>query len=123
MVSIHANAGGLWGGYLRVGGTSTYYHNPFWAPYAEYVYKRLLQLDLEEFGVVGSFNYKVTRITAMPAILVEQAFLTHAGDEEKLASESFRTEMAYKIFDGIRDYIQFMRDRGSRPDNESSSPH
>jgi len=105
-ISIHANAGG--GGYLRVEGTSTYYNNPFWAGFADKVYKRLLELDLEEFGMVGSFNYKVTRITEMPSILVEQAFLSHAEDEEKLASQEFRSDMAQKIYLGILDYLKGM---------------
>lgn len=110
-ISIHANAGGGRGGYLGVSGTSTYYHNPFWAPLAENVYDRLLETDLDEFGVIGSFNYRVTRMTEMPAILVEQAFLSNAEDEEKLADENFRTEMAQKIYEGIIDYLKFMRDK------------
>ena len=40
LISIHANAGGT--GYLQVAGTSTYWHNPFWAPLAEHIYDRLL---------------------------------------------------------------------------------
>ena len=103
-LSIHANAGG--GGYLRVEGTSTYYNNPFWSNFADNVYKRLLELDLDEFGMVGSFNYKVIRITEMPSILVEQAFLSHAVDEEKLASQKFRCKMAHKIYKGILDYLK-----------------
>jgi len=103
-ISIHANAGG--GGYLRVEGTSTYYHNTLWSNFADKVYKRLLELDLEEFGMVGSFNYKVIRITEMPSILVEQAFLSHAEDEEKLAQQEFRCKMAHKIYKGILDYLK-----------------
>ena len=107
-VSIHANAGNTSRGYLRVGGTSTYYHNPFWSPFAEMVYDRLLDLDLQEFGVVGSFNYTVTRMASRPAILVEQAFMSHAEDEEKLASPDFRQAMAEKIFEGIKRYYEYM---------------
>jgi N-acetylmuramoyl-L-alanine amidase len=110
-ISIHANAGGGRGGYLGVSGTSTYYHNPFWAPLAKNIYDRLLELDLNEFGVIGSFNYRVTRMTEMPSILVEQAFLSHAEDEEKLADENFRAQMAQKIYDGIIDYLNFVREK------------
>ena len=108
LVSIHANAAALWGGYLRVGGTSTYYHNPFWAKFAEIVYNKLLELNLAEFGVVGSFNYTVTRMSSRPAILVEKAFLSHAEDEEKLARESFRQEIAQKIYEGIVEFVEYM---------------
>jgi N-acetylmuramoyl-L-alanine amidase len=106
-VSIHANAGG--GGYLRVAGTSTYYNNPFWAPLAENIYDRLLELKLKEFGVVGSFNYTPIRLSEMPSILVEQAFMSNAEDEEKLADPQFRQQMAQKISEGITDYLKSMK--------------
>jgi N-acetylmuramoyl-L-alanine amidase len=106
LISIHANAGGR--GYLSTGGTSTYWHNPFWAPLAESIYARLLETGLPEFGVVGSFNYTVTRTSQMPAILVEQAFMTNAEDEEKLADPLFRQLMAEKICEGITDYLRQM---------------
>ena len=102
-VSIHANAGG--GGYLRVQGTSTYYHNPFWSGFATRVYDRLLELGLGEFGVVGSFNYRITRMSSRPAILVEQAFMSHAEDEERLAADDFRRRIAEQIFAGIADFV------------------
>lgn len=108
LVSIHANAGGSSRGYLRTGGTSTYYHNPFWAPFAERVYDSLLDLELEEFGVVGSFNYRVTRTAALPAVLVEQAFMSHAEDEEKLADPAFRQLVAERVFAGLSDYLDYM---------------
>lgn len=103
LISIHANAGGR--GYLSVSGTSTYWHNPFWAPLAQTIYDRLLETGLQEFGVVGSFNYTVTRASQLPAVLVEQAFMSHAEDEEKLADPEFRQLMAEKICAGIVDYL------------------
>lgn len=103
LISIHANAGGR--GYLSAGGTSTYWHNPFWAPLAQTIYDRLLETGLGEFGVVGTFNYTVTRASQMPAVLVEQAFMTNAEDEEKLADPEFRQLEAEKIFQGIIDYL------------------
>jgi N-acetylmuramoyl-L-alanine amidase len=107
LISIHANAGGR--GYLSVAGTSTYWHNPFWAPLAQTVYDRLLETGLAEFGVVGSFNYTVTRASQLPAVLVEQAFMSHAEDEEKLADPAFRQMEAEKIYAGIIDYLGMMQ--------------
>jgi len=106
LISIHANAGGR--GYLSVAGTSTYWHNPFWAPLAQTIYDRMLETGLEEFGVVGAFNYTVTRASQLPAVLVEQAFMTHAEDEEKLADPEFRQQMAVKIYEGLVDYLKYM---------------
>ncbi len=108
LISIHANSAAPRGDYLRVGGVSTYYHNPFWADFGEIMYDELLELPLDEFGVVGSFNYLVTRMSSRPAILVEQGFMSHAGDEEKLASAEFRGRMAQRIFQGMLRYLEFM---------------
>jgi N-acetylmuramoyl-L-alanine amidase len=107
-ISIHANSSGSGGGYLGVSGTSHFYHNPFWAPLAEMIHNNVLEMDISEFGVVGSFNYTVTRMSEMPAILVEQAFMSHAEDEEKLADEEFRMEMAEKICEGIIEFVEYM---------------
>jgi N-acetylmuramoyl-L-alanine amidase len=107
LISIHANAGGR--GFMSAGGTSTYWHNPFWAPLAQTIYDRLLEAGLPEFGVVGSFNYTVTRASQLPAVLVEQAFMTNAEDEEKLADPDFRQLEAEKICEGIIDYLRDLR--------------
>jgi N-acetylmuramoyl-L-alanine amidase len=108
LISIHANSANPRGDYLRVGGVSTYYHNPFWADFAEIMYEELLVLPLDEFGVVGSFNYLVTRMSSRPAILVEQGFMSHAEDEEKLADPEFRNKLAEHIFLGMVEYLEFM---------------
>ena len=107
LISIHANAGGR--GYLSVAGTSTYWNNPLWAPLAQAIYDRLLEAGLGEYGVVGSFNYTPIRASQLPAILVEQAFMSHAGDEEKLADPDFRQLEAQKIYEGIIDYLKQMK--------------
>lgn len=102
-LSIHSNSSG--GGYLGANGVSTYYHNALWEPFARSVYTELLALPLKEFGMVGSFNYHVTRMSSQPSILVELAFLSHAEDEEKLASPAFRQQLAEQIFAGIKRYL------------------
>jgi N-acetylmuramoyl-L-alanine amidase len=45
----------------------------------------------------------------MPSILVEQAFMSNAEDEEKLADPQFRQQMAQKISEGITDYLKSMK--------------
>ncbi|HDZ42153.1 MAG TPA: N-acetylmuramoyl-L-alanine amidase [Bacteroidetes bacterium] len=104
LISIHAIAGGR--GYRSVDGTSTYWHNPFRAPLGHVIYDRLLKLELDEFGVVGSFNYTLTRVSQMPSVLVEQAFLSHAEDKERLAGPVSRQQMVQKIYEGILDFLQ-----------------
>ena len=110
LVSIHANAGGTANGYLGANGVSTYYNNPFWGDFARVVYRSLLELPLQEFGCVGSFNYRVIRMSSRPAILVELAFLSHAGDEEKLFLPEFRQQLAEKILAGVTKFAASMRE-------------
>jgi N-acetylmuramoyl-L-alanine amidase len=105
-ISIHANAAG--GGFLRAGGTSMFYHDPFWAPLASSIYGQMLDLGFGEFGTVGSFNYRPTRMSSMPAVLVEQAFMTHAEDEEFLASAAGRQAIAEKVLAGL---LQWLKDQ------------
>jgi len=107
-LSIHANSSEPTNEFLGTSGTSTFYHNPFWAKLAEKVFDKLIELDIKPFGSVGSFNYRVTRMSEMPAILVEQAFLSHAEDEEKLFDDNFRKNMAEKIYEGLINYLEYM---------------
>lgn len=108
--SIHANSSDPENEFLGTSGTCTFYHNSFWAKLAEKIFGKLIELDLKPFGAVGSFNYRVTRMSDMPAILVEQAFLSHAEDEEKLNDDNFRHQMAEKIYDGLIEYLRYMKD-------------
>lgn len=106
--SIHANSSEPIDEYLGTNGTCTFYNNPYWAPLAEKVFHKLIELKLAPFGSVGSFNYRVSRINEMPSILIEQAFMSHAEDEEKLADDNFRNQMAQKIYEGLIEYLKYM---------------
>jgi len=106
--SIHANASEPVTEFLGASGTSIFYHNSFWAKFSEFVFNELVELKLKPFGSVGSFNYRVTRMSEMPSILVEMAFMSHAEDEEKLADDNFRDKMAQKIYEGLINYLKYM---------------
>lgn len=108
-ISIHANSSEPENEFLGASGTCTFYHNLFWAKLAEKIFYRMTELGFKPFGSVGSFNYRVTRMSEMPSILVEQAFMSHAEDEEKLADDDFRMKMAEKIYSGIIDYLKYMK--------------
>ncbi len=58
-------------------------------------------VNLRNRGLVESPNIVVLKRTAMPAALVECAFITCERDREILASETKRAEMAQAICDGI----------------------
>ena len=107
-VSLHANATDTRNGFLRVAGTSTFYKHATGRDAAAAVLRRMLELTgLDDFGRVGNFNYAPIRlVTAMPAILVEQAFMSHPGDEARLLDPAFRAITARAVRMGLEDFLR-----------------
>jgi N-acetylmuramoyl-L-alanine amidase len=107
-VSLHANATDTSAGFLRSAGVATFYKHASGRDLAAAVQKRLLeQTGLDDFGLVGGFNYAPIRlVTWMPAVLVEQAFMTHPGDEARLLDPAFRALMARAIRLGLEDFLR-----------------
>jgi len=110
-ISVHANAAGHQRGYLSVSGTSTYYKYPFCRDFAEAIHARLLEITkLGDFGNVGNFNYYPLRTdTWMPAMLVEQAFMSNPEDEAKMLDPGFRQEMMRAVVLGTEDWLNHIR--------------
>lgn len=110
-ISIHANAAGTAGGYLRVSGTSTYYKHSLSRDLSAAIHARLLEkTGLGDFGNVGNFNYTPIRTTWMPAMLVELAFMSNPEDEAKMLDPAFRQVMAEAIRLGMEDYLNSVRE-------------
>jgi N-acetylmuramoyl-L-alanine amidase len=107
-VSVHANASDTSSGFLRSAGSSTYYKHSSSRDLAAAVQRRLLeQTGLDDFGLVGNFNYAPIRlVTWAPAILVEQAFMSHPGDEAKLLDPAFRAQLARAVRMGLEDFLR-----------------
>ncbi|MDP2005583.1 MAG: N-acetylmuramoyl-L-alanine amidase [Rubrivivax sp.] len=110
-VSVHANASDTSGGFLRVAGASTFYKHPPHRELAAAVQRRVLeQTGLDDFGVVGNFNYTPLRLTTwMPAVLVEQAFVSHPADEARLLDPAFRARLARAVRLGLEDHLRSVR--------------
>ena len=53
---------------------------------------------------VKQAGFYVLRGTQMPAILVETAFLSHAGEEAKLNQPRFQKQVADAVYNGVKDY-------------------
>jgi len=106
VLSIHCNAGGS---PLRPMGTSTYYRHIENRPLAQVVLKRMLDLNLNNFGMVGNFNFSLIAPTDYPAILVETIFMSSLPDEEQLASPEFQRKMMVKVALGLEDYIKMVK--------------
>ena len=107
VISIHCNAGG---GPLSSLGTSTYYRYNAFKPLAEDILGYLLQMDgVNNFGMVGNFNFSLSAITDSPCVLVETLFISSLAEEEKLADPQFRKEMMENVAKGLNDYIKECR--------------
>ncbi len=67
----------------------------------------LIQNDLINRGLKGE-NLAVLRLTKMPAVLVEVAFLSNKNEGELLANCNFRDRCAKGISDGVTKYTSLL---------------
>jgi N-acetylmuramoyl-L-alanine amidase len=72
---------------------------------AEYIQNELNDLLGTRNRGVKQAPFRVLMRTAMPAVLVETAFISNAAEEKKLQNEEFQDKIAYAIFNGISKFI------------------
>ncbi len=90
-------------------GTSSYYYHPQSRPLAAAIQKRLLEkLKLQNYGLFYD-NLAVCRITQMPSVLIEPAFIMHPEEEAMLSTAEFRGKTASAIVSGIEDFYKRAR--------------
>lgn len=109
-VSIHMNANTS----AQLSGTTTYYARSSAngaerlaksRRLAEHLQSALVSaLRLEDKGVRQA-DFVVLRETAMPAVLIEAAFLSNPAEERLMATEQFRENTARAIVQGIGAYL------------------
>lgn len=102
-VSIHNNSGCS---PFSAPGTAALYKHVFDRPLAASICRRLLELDVPLFGLVGNFNFSLNGPTDYPNMLVEGLFMSSLEEESMLADPDFRTKMANKIYLGLEDYLK-----------------
>lgn len=99
-VSIHCNASVS----PSVRGSSIYW----WKPQDRLLAQNLDVLDeslgFEQDGLIQN-NFAVLRLTSMPAVLVETAFLTNPVEGALLAKPQIRQRIAEKLADGLGQYM------------------
>ena len=71
--------------------------------------RRLLELDVTFYGLVGNFNFSLNGPTDYPNMLVEGLFMSSLEEENLLADPEFRTRMARQIMLGLEDYMREAR--------------
>ncbi len=105
LVSIHANSVGNSSDPELSKGTSAYYRHLGFQSLATIVYGKMLELGLDQFGVVGSFNFTLNAPTQLPSVLVETAFISNPEDEILLLNDNFRTSIARQIAKGVEEFV------------------
>jgi N-acetylmuramoyl-L-alanine amidase len=105
LISIHHNASSN----LNAKGASTYYRYLGFKPLSVAIQERMLDLGLNDFGNIGSFNFSLNGPTEYPNCLVEVAFLSNEADEKRINDPHFQKDVAKKIRLGINDWLKMAR--------------
>jgi N-acetylmuramoyl-L-alanine amidase len=105
LISIHHNASSN----LNAKGASTYYRYLGFKSLSAAIQERMLDLGLNDFGNIGSFNFSLNGPTEYPNCLVEVAFLSNEADEKRINDPRFQKEVAKKIRQGINDWLKMAR--------------
>jgi N-acetylmuramoyl-L-alanine amidase len=103
LVSIHLNSTG---DPIRVSGTSSFYRYIGFRGLSNAIHKRMLELGLKDQGNNGSFNFMLNSPIEYPNALVETLFLSNPEDEMKILDENFQQQIAEKIVQGIKDFLE-----------------
>jgi N-acetylmuramoyl-L-alanine amidase len=103
LISIHLNSSG---DPIRTTGTSTFYRYIGFRNLSNSIYKRMLELGLKEYGNNSSFNFMLNSPIEYPNALVETLFVSNPEDEMKIMDENFQQQIAEKIVEGIKDFLE-----------------
>jgi N-acetylmuramoyl-L-alanine amidase len=103
LLSIHLNSSA---DPVRIKGVSTYYKHIGYRTFTQAILQEMLGMGLAEFGNVGNFNFILNGFTEFPNALVETLFISHPEDETNVLNLEYRRQMAEKIRDGIKNWLQ-----------------
>jgi len=104
LVSIHANSLGYGSDPLRIRGTGSFYKHIAFKPLAEIIYDKMLELGLDDYGLVGSFNFSLNAPTEFPNVLVEMGFLSNPEEEMLIIDPEFQQQVAEQITEGLKEF-------------------
>jgi N-acetylmuramoyl-L-alanine amidase len=74
---------------------------------AEYIQNELNELLGTRDRGVKQAPFRVLMRTAMPAVLIETAFISNASEERKLQNEEFLDKIAFAIYNGVSKFIYY----------------
>ena len=102
LISLHLNSSSK----SDISGVSTYYKHIGFRPFTMALLNRMLELKINEFGNVGSFNFALVAPTDFVSSLVEIGFLSNRDDEKKILNPQFREDVANKLVLGVMDWLK-----------------
>jgi len=102
LISIHNNASVN----PAIRGTGTYYRHIGFRPLSAAILNRLLELDIQNAGNIGSFDFALNSPTEYPNVLIEGLFLSNPEDEAQLADRRFKKKIVRKIVKGVEDFLK-----------------
>ena len=106
LLSLHHNAVPAGINPLKHRGSSTFYYHPQSYQLAYDIHTAMLKkLGLPNFGFYWD-NLAMCRLTQMPAVLIEPAFMIHPEEEELIQSEKYRQKCAKAIINGVIDFVR-----------------
>lgn len=87
-------------------GTTTYYWHEDSYPFANYLENYISQkLGLRDDGTIKDNLYVIRYTTAMPAVLIEYAYISNPYEESLLGSTGFRNILSQDLADAIYNYF------------------
>ncbi len=106
-VSMHSNSSGLGENPLVTNGSSVYFYHPQSQALAKAIHAgyRKHVGALPDRGLFYA-DFAVCRMTQMPAVLTENAYIIVPDQEEKLFDPKFQKNFANAIVSGIKTYLQ-----------------
>ena len=105
LLSIHLNSSSN----KNAKGVSTYYRHIGFKPVTTHILDRMLDLDLNNFGNIGGFNFSLNGLTDYINCLLEVAFLSNIEDEQKILDPRFHKKMSKQVYKGVKDWVKSLR--------------
>jgi N-acetylmuramoyl-L-alanine amidase len=106
LVSVHCNASGLGENPLANNGNSVYWYQPQSQALADAIHAsyRKTVPSLPDRGLFYA-DFSVCRMTQMPAVLTEQAYIILPEQEDLLLDPAFQKDLAGAIVGGIKTFV------------------
>lgn len=101
-VSVHHNS---FKGVSSISGVETYYYHSYSRQLANIMHKQLLAATGSKDRGAAKSDYKVTKYSTMPSVLLELGYLSNPEEEKQLRDPVVQDKIATAIAAGIREYF------------------